>query len=532
MRQLLLYVLLTALPAVPPALAAGTAVEPAHAVAAPRGDGTAAARTAAARLRDAGYLDAVMRGTATADSGRRYRTDRPSFRGNAMVAGRFLEDRLALRPGGFFDQRLLVDDLRRLARAYAEEGFPHATVRLDGLRTAGDTVRYGYEITEGPLVTVAGIEFVGRSVTTDATARRLAALRIGRRFDAREIDRTIGLLVRSGLFSTVELAAVRKTAEPGREQVVFAVREPRYNSLFGGVGYTQGAGQSGWLAGAFDLELRNISGTARQLSLHWQRPRRFTSSLRASYREPWLAGSPVGATAALRHSIEDSSYVQTAVQVLCELPAGDRLTVGIGASAERTVPGPQLTVRRSLHYGSLWQVRGDHRDPRRGLTGWRWRLQLGYGRKRVYDPSLQFTLSRAELDLRWTRATAASQRLDLAGHARALSSSEHPVPRPDQYQLGGAASVRGYLEQQFAASQAGWINAEYRLAVASGLEVYPFGDCGYLRDRDRGLDRLAPGYGVGLRLDTRLGRLQVDYGLGRGDRPADGKLHLMMRGEF
>lgn len=506
-----------------------------------RGADTAGLRLAADALRDAGYLEAVALAAWTPDSaavtitiaaGPRYRDGRPSFSGNAQLSERFLAARLALRPGGFFDQRLLADDLQRLTRAYAEEGFPHAVVRLADLRTGGDTVQYGYQITEGPLVMVAGIEFQGMATTTGATASRLAGLRTGSRFDARDIDRAAGLLLRSGLFSAATLAAVRATADPGREVVVFEVREPRYNSFFGGMGYTQGAGQRGWLAGSFDLELRNISGTARQLALHWQRPRRFTSSLQASYREPWVAGSAVGVSVAVRHSIEDSSYVQTAARVLFELPAGERLTIGVGGTAERTVPGPLLTVRRSLLIGSLWELRGDHRDPRRGMAGWRWRVLLGYGRKRAYEPAVQSTLSRGELDLRWSRPLTGAQVLDLAAYARALSSSERPVPRSDQFLIGGAATVRGYLEQQFAASQTAWINAEYRLSAAPGLEVHPFADCGYLRDRDRGLDRLVPGYGAGLRLDTGLGRIQVDYGLGRGDRPADGKLHLILRGEF
>ena len=73
---------------------------------------------------------------------------------------------------------------------------------------------------------------------------------------------------------------------------------------------------------------------------------------------------------------------------------------------------------------------------------------------------------------------------------------------------------------------------EYRLAPAPGFSYYPFCDIGYLRDRDRGPDRLRAGYGAGFRLQTRIGRFQLDYGLGQGDRPLNGKIHLILHSDF
>lgn len=487
--------------------------------------------------RIAGYLDAGARADWSEDSagvtisiseGRRYKAGLPSFNGNAYLSGRYLAGVLALGPGSYFEQRLLAADLRRISRAYAAAGFPHARVQLSELALHGDTVCYGYDINEGPLVTLTGVRFSGNVLTTDRTARRLSGLATGGRFDANEIDRAVSRLLRSGLFTDAALAGVATSGGTA----VFVVREPRYNNLSGALGYNQGARQAGWLAGSADLELRNIAGTARQFSFHWERLREFTSGLRASYREPWVLGSPLGALLAIRHAIQDSLFVQTGGEVLFTVPLGDQLTVGAGGSAERTVPGSQLAVRRSLRYSSLWTVQGDHRALLQGSPGWKYRLQLEYGRKRYYSPEAQLTVGRIELDGQWSRPLSGKQAINLAIHGRALASSEHPAPRTDQYFLGGAGTVRGFFEQQFTASQLAWFNAEYRLAAAAGFELYPFLDCGYLRDRDRDLDRFRAGYGIGMRLDTRLGRIQIDYGLGQGDSPSAGKVHLILRSDF
>ena len=40
------------------------------------------------------------------------------------------------------------------------------------------------------------------------------------------------------------------------------------------------------------------------------------------------------------------------------------------------------------------------------------------------------------------------------------------------------------------------------------------------------------GYGIGLRLETRLGLFGIDYGLGEGDRLSNGKVHIRLINEF
>lgn len=46
------------------------------------------------------------------------------------------------------------------------------------------------------------------------------------------------------------------------------------------------------------------------------------------------------------------------------------------------------------------------------------------------------------------------------------------------------------------------------------------------------LDRHKLGYGVGLRVASRLGRVGVDYGLAAGEGPLDGRIHLRLEAEF
>ncbi len=491
--------------------------------------------------RVAGYLGAALQASWNADStaeaisiseGRRYRAGTPELRGNSYIGTAHLLGLLRLRPGSFFDQQLLRQDLAAISLAYADAGFPHAAVALSGLAAAGDTVGYGYEVREGPRVVINAIRFSGNAVTTTATAARLSGLIAEQPFSRLKLEQAQSRLLRSGLFADARPAGLFATDIPGREDLRFAVVENKYNTFFGALGYNQGEQRTGWLTGTVELEMRNIAGTARRLAFRWERLRQDNSSLAASYREPWLLGTALGAAIDLRHMIQDSLYTRSAAQGLITLPLGDNITVGAGGAIERTVPGQVPAVRRSLQYSSLWTLSADHRDIQRGMNGWRYGITLLYGRKRYYDPAVQLTVGRAEADLRWSIAAAARQTIDVAVHGRLLATSEHPVPRADQYYLGGAATLRGYFEQQFVASQLGWADVEYCWSAAPGFECYPFCDAGYLRDRDRGPDRFRTGYGAGVRLQTKIGGFQLDYGLGQGDRPLAGKVHLILKSDF
>ena len=489
----------------------------------------------------AGFLDAALQASWNADStgaaiiiheGRRHRAGAIVINGNSYIAARYLSALLLLKPGSYFDQSLLRQDLASISRTYAEAGFPHAAVSLTGLAVSGDTVDYSYQIDEGPRVVLSAISVNGNLATSASVVLRIAGLSAGLPFSRSRLELARSRLLRSGLFIQVDAPALYATGDSGREELRLAVREDKYNTFFGALGYNQDQQRAGWLAGTVELEMRNIAGTARRMALRWERLQQYSSSLRASYQEPWLLGTAMGAALEVSHRIQDSLYTQSTGQALVTLPLSDNLTIGTGAAVERTVPGPVPTIKRSLQYSSVWTLSGDHRSPLGRPAGWRYGLRLQYGRKRYYDPAAQLTVGRAEADLEWSVPVALRQSADAALHVRLLSSGEHPVPRPDQYSLGGAATLRGYFEQQFTASQLGWASLEYRLAPAPGFSYYPFCDIGYLRDRDRGPDRLRAGYGAGFRLQTRIGRFQLDYGLGQGDRPLNGKIHLILHSDF
>jgi outer membrane protein assembly factor BamA len=79
------------------------------------------------------------------------------------------------------------------------------------------------------------------------------------------------------------------------------------------------------------------------------------------------------------------------------------------------------------------------------------------------------------------------------------------------------------------------MNLEYRYLLGRRSRAFVFADAGMYqrRERDRGLIREDKiGYGFGIRLETRLGVMGVDYGLARGDDLIQGKVHVGLVNRF
>ncbi|HYW68732.1 MAG TPA: BamA/TamA family outer membrane protein, partial [bacterium] len=76
-------------------------------------------------------------------------------------------------------------------------------------------------------------------------------------------------------------------------------------------------------------------------------------------------------------------------------------------------------------------------------------------------------------------------------------------------------------------------SVEYRFLLGRRSRAIAFVDVGHwYRDGSNPAKDTNLGYGIGLRGDTRLGTISVDYGLGEGDNLLDGKLHAGLIREF
>lgn len=445
------------------------------------------------------------------------------------------------RAGQPFRRALLERHLLDLLDRYDEAGFPYARLVPHSVVAAGDTVTVRVRHEPGPRVRLAAIELRGARLTRPRTVERLMGFRPGRAYRQSELEAGLLRLERSGLFTAVGGAELVPGDEPARSRLRVEVREAASGSLSGIAGYS---GRDRRLSGYLDFRLHNIAGTARRLAARWSAVEKGSTDYLLAYREPFLFGRPVDASVRLSHTVFDTIYTATRTDLAVHWRPGGRTEVTASVGSDRVVVTAGLRRAESsgrLSLGVVHNARTSRAAPDGGaLLG----LTLSRGRtlsgtfgdapEAALVEALLFD-GRAEIYRALGRRTVAALLLS----ARSLETDARPVPRYELFRLGGATTLRGYREEQFYTP--GFLLGQLELRLLSGAAgsgAFVFVD-GAAFTPETGPARLWPafgevevGYGAGVRLGSRVGRVGVDYGLAAGEGPLDGRIHVRAETEF
>ena len=92
-----------------------------------------------------------------------------------------------------------------------------------------------------------------------------------------------------------------------------------------------------------------------------------------------------------------------------------------------------------------------------------------------------------------------------------------PARYTDQFRVGGSESLRGYNYAEFVGHSKLVANVEYRFPIADQVQGVFFVDAGraWSEEDTVRLEDMQVGYGFGIRLNTPIGMLRLDYGMSR-----------------
>ncbi|HBS59994.1 MAG TPA: outer membrane protein assembly factor, partial [Firmicutes bacterium] len=93
--------------------------------------------------------------------------------------------------------------------------------------------------------------------------------------------------------------------------------------------------------------------------------------------------------------------------------------------------------------------------------------------------------------------------------------------------VGGSNTLRGYEEDQFEGSKMLIGSAEYRFPLGNKIQGVGFVDAGQASD-SFSLSEVKSSVGLGVRINTPIGPLRLDYGVGE----EGGKLHFAIGSSF
>jgi translocation and assembly module TamA len=507
-------------------------------------DSTCVARTCsllAETYWDAGYLGAEVRCDRPSAPGDTVRVSIvegvPSFFESLRTEGMPAEDSTAARAifesqlGRPFSRARLEAGLDEVLSSYDARGYPLASIAPELEATKGSGIAVLLRVRRGPKATLKAVHFVGLGKTKEQAALRETGLRPGEAYDGARIETAREKLLRLGIFEDVSDARLAFDARDTTVSVAFDVAEARTGIFEGVVAYSPSTARTRFV-GSFNLELNNLGGTLRQAKVHWMRTGRDRLAWDLYYREPRIAGEPFALEGSITSDVVDTSYARRRFWAGVTFVGEPRLEIGTGAflgsTKDRAALGGEGDFKeKGLSFHLSYEGRRRPINPQSGeffdlsqeveaLT-----YSGGEARKRT----LSSVKASAEYILPFGVSTNLAGRVLLDG----VRSSSGRVPPSHLVKLGGMATLRGYPEEWFTATEAVALSLELRRLLGPYSRVYVFLDGATLDDEthDLGTTRDLPfGYGFGLMAGSSGGVLRIEIALGRHDTWSDAKLHL------
>lgn len=511
----------------------------------PRARGDRLAEVLYARLRDEGWFWArlaVDSLTVRVDGGRRARVGTVDVRcrddvlGDAWRVASGLRDGTPLRPSGFGAR------VRQGLRSLGERGHPFASATV--LEQVGDPttgrVDLVVRVVPGPRARIGAIVVEGTTHTRPEALARLSGLEVGAWIRESSLEEARARLRnRTRLVRAVEPVALRpREGDPETVDVVLRVEQPATTGSFAAaIGAVRTEDDETRISGSVDLLLLDLFGTARAFEGRWSDDGATRRHLDVSYLEPAAFGTGLDLRLAAGQRHEDDAFDTVRGDVRAELPSASGQTLSLSVGADRTTfVGESGRVRQRQRFGAGYGTVA-FRPVRSGIYGgFRSAVEAARVVDRQRDPEgdgrveANVTQTLIEFDGRLARAFSPTVALAFDVHWRSTETDALPVPRSEQWALGGATTVRGYAEDRFLGERVAWGGLELVLGPQGGGQGFAFFDAGWVRTTgdDGAQENRLRGFGVGLRSPTTLGAIDLSLGFAERIGFDAGKLHLVL----
>lgn len=438
------------------------------------------------------------------------------FHGNRYLSSEYLRSALPVS----LALAQMPDYLQSLLDRYTSNGFLFAAVHLDSLRLERAGCSVVIHVKEGRQSQISHYRFRGNHVTREQTLLKLSRLQNASQITPQILQQAASRIARKTYIASCSLLPMDE------ETLLFDIEEGRMSSIEAVLGLNSADDNA--LTGYVNIEFLNLFGSDRSLAFHWQQLTTDRSSVELQYHEAGPDHYPVSGDIALYREEVDSTYIKATMdaEVYYYTLTNE---FGVSASWEQYSPGgrnDELKIPHSSYrtVGGFWRylAADDVYNPTQGTES-----NLHYYTRISDVDGSQTNRQAVEADVLHYWPVTQRQVLSTGIHGKVMENKD--LTSFDLFHLGGTNNLRGFSEDQFSGYRLGWVNLEWRYLLSRTSRGFLFVDWAAVHsDAYSWYDLL--GCGFGLRLQTRLGLMGIDYGIGYHDgemrNPLDGILHV------
>ena len=482
--------------------------------------------------------------------------DRVTIAGAQQVSEEELRKIIKIKPGDVYNEVDISDARYRVVELYGNKGFPEAMVSVTR-EIEKERAHIVFQINENSLMRFGKVIVGGNRMTKYVVIKRELAEEEGKPFDFNLLSKERQRLYRLGLFSAVDMEVIDRYDD--KKDVLMKLKEGDAGAIEFGLGY----GDYERYRGMIDLSYKNLMGMNRQVSARLE-----LSSLEKryilQYVEPWFLEIPMPFRAYLIG--EDRKELNAENREVRYHLTRHMVTAGFEKKLSETMKSalfyefslvntydvkPDVILSKEdtgtlvisgLRLGLIYDTRDNPFYPQRGIFS---------------GISLKFTspVFLSETDFlklsfygnffhKITEGIvfAASLR---GGFAQGFFETNE-LPIVERFFLGGSTTVRGYAQDTLGPKGSDgnptggnaflMENLELRTSLGKGIGLVAFVDGGnvWQKINEIGLTDIKYTAGLGLRYDTPVGPVRVDYGakLQRETGESSGELHFSIGHAF
>ncbi|MFH1798396.1 MAG: outer membrane protein assembly factor BamA [Candidatus Omnitrophota bacterium] len=486
--------------------------------------------------------------TITVEEGKEYLVGETSISGNLTFPEKELRDVLGLRSGDSFDYQKVKEDMEALREFYYNKGYMDAEVNIKHIYNPGTgKMDITYDVQSHEEISVGKINIVGNTKTKDKVIRRELRLYPGDKYDGKKLKNSKERIYNMGFFEDVYFDTVAAGQKDVKDLNV-TVKETKTGELSFGGGYSSVDAFIGFV----QIRQRNFdimnfpffTGSGQDLTIRAEAGSARTNYF-LSWTDPWICDYPVLFGFDLYRE-EQSKYGtsgydyderRTGMSLKLGKDLTDQLSTGVVYNLEEVkisdIPeDASIDLQNEEGENSLsrltWNVKYDTRDnrysPRKGsVSGMSLENAGGFlaGDKDFVKLYLYTS---------WYHSLWKEVVLELKGRSGTIESygDSDKVPIYERYFAGGASTIRGYSQRGIGPRDARDSNVVVggnAMVIGNAEVTFPlfkslikgavFYDAGSVMEKAEEIFEATDykmGTGVGVRVKTPIGPVNLDYG--------------------
>ena len=454
--------------------------------------------------------------------------------------------------GALFSKKTVEDFFSTILNYLQDSGYPFAAITLHQVQydSISNSVKLHVNCSPGKLCKLDRISIDGNKDTKAYVIIRELPYTTGDVYNQTKIDKTQEVLNKTKLFDIVSEPQYYIT-DKDQGTLLITVKEKNTNTFDGVIGYQPSSNENekGYLTGLLNIGFKNLFGTGRATSVHWQKIDRLSSEFELRYLEPWIMDYPFNINLMFYQKQQDSTYVQSQFEGSVEYLATSEMSISLQYGLTNVIPSVlsnnTYTVFNSTTTSAGFKLKIDSRDdplsPRKGLlfiNSYSLNNKRIKGSTELVSGSVKTKNQQQKLlvDLSMFFELFSKQVFSVSLHGRELRGDLIEVS--DLFKFGGANTLRGYRENQFLGQRIAWVNTEYRFLLEKRAYAFLFVDNGYYLQKENVLlstpeaSDFKMGYGLGLAFESSLGIINVSFAFAKGDGFSQGKIHFGLANEF